>query len=176
MTIKDDRLFHDCWHSQTMLIMQILINSYMHRMNTIPGKNVFSRAVISGIFKCHVTDYQFLVSEIYKRLAMRTGALPSKADDYDFERIPAEEMRCFRAWLVNIGTWNPPDGKMSCRLWTLGINHDGKDFLQLAENEFTLNYIQLLNTVFDNLKQWKNLAHGIAWIQHSITSAAFQYC
>ena len=174
----DAILFKKLVNSEQMVVMQALAAIYFYRMNSIPGKNQLSDAAIRGIFDWDVTDFQFSINELYKRLALRKGRVNSAVGDYNFWLLSIEEMDRFRAWLKRIGTWRDPICGVSYTLWTFGKDASGKIYLKLKLNDATLNWIQLLNSMNDSLSQWKNMSKGAAYIHGLGTSdeLAFDFC
>ena len=160
-------LFDNLWSSQQMQLMQILCNIYHYRNNTIPAKGKLKREVICSIFQCDITDYNFALVEVYKRYCMRIGLLygRSSVGDYNFWALPAKELDRFRDWLQRVGSWTDKYETKHV-LWTFGKDDEGKSYLKLKLNEFTLNYIQLLNSIYDSLAAWRDLDGGEDYIKY----------
>ena len=175
---SDAILFQKIVNSEQMVVMQVLAGIYFYRMNSIPRKNALKPAAIRGIFDCDITDYQFSIHELYKRLAMRKGRVHSAVGDYNFWALPAEEMDRFRKWLQRIGSWRDDISDVSYPLWTFGKDASGKLYIKLKLNDITLNWIQLLNCMYDSLAQWTRLYRGVAYIRDLGTEAqlGFNFC
>lgn len=174
----DALLFKKIVNSEQMVVMQVLAGIYFYRMNSIPGKDMLSTAAIRGIFDCDITDYQFSINELYKRLAMRKGRLNSAVGDYNFWLLSAEEMDRFRNWLQRIGSWTDGMHGVCHTLWTFGKDDSGKIYLKLKLNEVTINWIQLLNCIYDSLSQWTRMSKGAAYIEglRSSDQLGFDFC
>ena len=174
----DALLFKKLVNSEQMVVMQVLAGIYFYRMNSIPGKNMLSDAAIRGMFDCDITDFQFSINELYKRLALRKGRVNSAVGDYNFWLLSIEEMDRFRDWLKRIGTWRDGVYGAIYTLWTFGKDSSGKIYLKLKLNDATLNWIQLLNCMYDSLSQWTKMFKGAAYIQGLGTSdeLAFDFC
>ena len=167
--------------SEVMVMMQVLASIYFYRMNTIPGKNTLSDGAIRGLFDCDITDFQFSINEVYKRLAMRKGRLSADVASYNFWKLSAREIDNFINWLRKIGTWTDAEAGIhgaEYTLWTFGKDDDGKIYLKIKRNAATLNWIQLLNSMYDSLVQWKRMSKGAAYIQSLKPSekVEFSFC
>ena len=174
-------LFKKISASEVMVMMQVLASVYFYRMNSIPGKNTLSDAAIRGLFDCDITDFQFSINELYKRLAMRKGRLSADVASYNFWKLSPKEMDNFIDWLRKIGTWTDTEAGLhgaQYTLWTFGVDDDGKTFLKLKRNPATLNWIQLLNSMYDSLTQWKRMFKGAAYIQslEPAEKICFDFC
>ena len=172
----DAALFANLMACEQMKMMQVIATVYHYRMNSIPGKNMLSAGAIRGIFDCDITDYQFSLNELYKRLAMRDGTFRGvPVANYNFWSLPAEEMDRFREWLQRIGSWADGTG-LKYTLWTLGKDDDGKLFLKLRLNAVTVNWLQLLNGIADSLAQWKSIYRGKEYIEQLDLKLPFKFC
>ena len=175
---RDCMLFQRIVNSEQMVVMQVLACMYFYRMNSIQHKRALDQAPIRGIFDCDITDYQFSINELYKRLAMRKGRVHKHVADYNWWALSAGEMDRFRKWLQRIGSWTDVISRVSFTLWTLGKDAEGKIYLKLKLNDVTLNWIQLLNCIYDSLTQWTGLFKGAAYIRDLGTEAelGFNFC
>ena len=61
-------------NSEQAAIMQVLCTIYHFRMNNNPGKGQLSIDEIRGQFDTDIWEYQFGITELYKRYAMRMAA------------------------------------------------------------------------------------------------------
>ena len=164
----DAELLKRISESEVMVLMQVLATVYFYRMNAIPSKNALSDGAIRGLFDCDITDFQFSINEVYKRLAMRKGRLAADVGCYNFWKLSATEMERFIDWLREIGTWVDTEAGIhgaQHTLWTFGKDDPGKMYLKIKRNPATLNWIQLLNSLYDSLVQWKRMSKGAAYIQ-----------
>ena len=81
----------------------------------------------------------------------------------------------WRNWLKRVGSWRHRAGKKHT-LWTFGKDDHGLLYLKLQLNEVTLNYLQLLNAIYDSLIAWRELDHGPAYIKQATRTPAFEFC
>ena len=160
-------------------------------MNTISSPTALSRPEIRGIFSTHLTSYQFSIHELYKRVAMRNGAMHHRnPNTLNFFNLPDEEIQRFMNYLEKIGTWQTEAGK-KVELFVLGCDDYGKLFLKLRRNKVTLAIIQLLNAIYDNMRVWKDMKvkqqklfsymeedyyYGLKWIEHTEGTPTFNFC
>ena len=176
ITNDDAVLFTGLMCSEQMVMMQILANLYNKRLDAVAKFDTIGRM----LGNCDVPDYHFTIRSVYEALAIRCQSLRQAKDgralDYDFSLLPADEEETFKKWLMKIGCWHPLDGEANYTLWKIESDDDGNEYLQIQNNELTVNYMQLLNAVDDNLKAWKKLYHGVAFIKHTSLSSAYQFC
>ena len=147
------KFFRDLIGSVLWEVFTVLCIIYTSRHNTIPGPNQLSRAAIRGIFSCDITEYRFPIAEVYKRLAMRLGCLGihnKNVNFLNFWRLTYGEIMRINNHLRNISSFQ------DIELFTFGQDDDGKYFMQIKANDFTLNLVQMINALHDSMKAWEN--------------------
>ena len=107
----DALLFEKLINSEQMVVLQVLAGIYFFRCNAIQSahhKDSLPDGAVRGIFDCDITDFQFSLNELYKRLAMREGRIYSNLGNYNFWSLSATEINRFRNWLRRLGSWMDP--------------------------------------------------------------------
>ena len=146
--------------SEQFEVLSLLSCMYRNRKNLIHGPNQRSKAEIAAIFSTTLMDFKFSLNELYKRYMMRKAALgKNKAEDFDWWALPVPELQRFKQHLLALGN-------ADYNLFSFGVSDDGKMYLQLARNQVTLNYIQMINGLYDSFQQWLLVSNVEKWWQH----------
>ena len=191
VTRADHVLIKHLLNSEQVTIIAAICLYYHYRMNTIRAPRALSQPAIRGIFEVEFVKYQYSVHELYKRLAMRYGQIFNRdVNSLNFNNLPGAEVQRFIDYLERVGTWKTDDGK-EVKLFSFGQDDHGKLWLKVKANEFTLNIVQLLNSIHDNMRQWRNMVYkwrsiwsfevedyfyGVKWIENTCGTPAFQFC
>lgn len=119
------------------------------------------RDELRALFQCDLCEFPFSIHKVFKRYVMRRGKLgPHRnKDDLAWWQLPEEELDLFIHWLRDVDYWKSAGPAFILR--RIGKNADDDEpWLKLNKNEFLLNFVQLFNSIQDNLYQWKNCLWG----------------
>ena len=169
---QDGKLIMHLLRSEHTFVIMTLLCMYHYRMHNVHGKDAMSIHEIRALFQISLCDFPFSLHELYKRYAMRKGRLHGRElKDLDFQSLSNETINSFRNWLESISYWK--SAGPAFMLWRLGVDDDGKPWLKLNPSELTLNLIQLINVLHDNLYQWKCCLWGVDWIESTLEAAPY---
>jgi len=190
ITKQDHILIQQLLNSEQVSVIEAICLYYHYRMNTIHSPTALSQAQIRGIFDVDVVNYQFSIHELYKRWSMRKGAMNNRnANLLNFYNLSEGEVRRFIEYLDRIGTWETAGKEI--KLFSFGEDDNGLLFLKIKQNKFTQNIIQLLNSIHDNVRQWRSMVYrtrklfsstdeeycyGVKWIEHTQSTPPFHFC
>lgn len=175
ITRHESFMIYTCLSSPQGFVMQVLLGIYHYRMNNVQSANHMTPAELRALFEIDLCEFPFSVHEIYKRYTMRKGKLGRwrNKDDLAWWRLPDDEMKMFISWLEDIAYWKSAGPAFI--LWRIGRNaDDGKPWLKINASEFTLNFVQLFNSLHDSIYQWKNCLWGEDFLK-SIKDAQSYY-
>ena len=190
VTRNNHSLMRKLVNSEQLCVMEAICLIYHYRNNTIRSAKALSVAQIRGIFELEFIHYQFSVVELYKRMAMRKGAMIKyNANTMNFHQLPSEEVDRFIRYLDGMGTWRTRDGK-DIKLFSFDVDKNGQQFLKVNNNQFTLNMVQLINSIYDNMRQWTGMVttirktysgeeeyeYGAKWIENTMSTPPFFFC
>ena len=155
------------------VLCQLLI-IYKFRCNTIKNAHDLNKEAMAKIHGIHLFDFLFNVTELYKRLAMRQKVFTQNqnVNDYNFNKLPAEELEKFIDFLRDISA-TPLQGGAGYNLFRFGIDVRGNPYIQIKANPMTIALIQVANALDDGLNAIKRVHRGADYLRAIRTGADY---
>lgn len=145
---RHQMLLYTLFATEQYQIIQAVHISYRWRFNAVKNKR-YTIQFVDKVWSTSMVDYKVPLFELYKRLAVKQGKFSSNAaKSMDFSHLNNNELKRFKCWLLDKSyIFDPTDRTKRIDLFSIKLDKNKVEYIQLTANKVTRWIIQLINTL-----------------------------